>query len=186
MNGFSILVLVGLGIIFSAEAFAQNYSQTRNDLNPSDADLIILFSVAIAIILGIVIFLTRELILRKKTNYDAGKFESKKNRDYEKYHSDWSGESIFGEKKSKFDDEFRKELEESDMPDYYKILGVSSKATQEEIKNRYRLLAKETHPDKSKDSKSEEKMAEINRAYEVLSDEQRREQYDRHMGVSKS
>jgi len=49
MKGFSILILVGLGIIFSAEVFAQNYSQTKNELNPSDADLIILFSVAISV-----------------------------------------------------------------------------------------------------------------------------------------
>jgi len=184
MKGFSILILVGLGILFSAEVFAQSNSQIRDELNPSDTDLVILFSVAIAIVLGLVIFLTRELILRKKTSYDEGKFESKKNKDYEKYHSDWGGESIFGESRSKFDDEFRKELEESDVPDYYKILGVSSKATQKEIKNRYRVLAKETHPDISKDSGSEEKMAEINKAYEVLSDEQRREQYDKYMGVS--
>jgi len=184
MKSFSILILVALSIIYSAEVFAQSGPQIKNELNLSDTDLIILFSVAIAIILGIVIFLTRDLILRKKTNYDTGKFESKKNKDYEKYHSDWGGESIFGEKKSKFDDEFRKELEESDVPDYYKILGVSSKATQEEIKNRYRVLAKETHPDKSKDSKSEEKMTEINKAYEVLSDEQLREQYDKYMGIS--
>jgi len=184
MKGFSILILVGLGILFSTDVFAQSDSQTKNELNPSDTDLIILFSVSIIMVLGIVIFLTRELILRKKTGYDKGKFESKKNRDYEKYHSDWGGESIFGERKSKFDDEFRKELEESDVPDYYKILGVSSKASQEEIKNRYRILAKEIHPDKSKDSKSEEKMTEINKAYEVLSDEQHREQYDKHMDIS--
>jgi len=184
MKGVSILILVGLAILFSTEVFAQNYSQTKNELNPSDTDLVILFSVAIVIVLGLVIFLTRELILQKKTSYDKGKFESKKNRDYEKYHSEWGGESIFGEKRSKFDDEFRKELEESDVPDYYKILGVSSKATQEEIKNRYRVLAKEIHPDKSKDSKSEEKMTEINKAYEVLSDEQHRKQYDKYMDTS--
>jgi len=184
MKGVSILILVGLAILFSTEVFAQNYSQTKNELNPSDTDLVILFSVAIVIVLGLVIFLTRELILQKKTSYDKGKFESKKNRDYEKYHSEWGGESIFGEKRSKFDDEFRKELEESDVPDYYKILGVSSKATHEEIKNRYRVLAKEIHPDKSKDSKSEEKMTEINKAYEVLSDEQHRKQYDKYMGTS--
>jgi len=184
MKGFSILILVGLAILFSTDVFAQSDSQTKNELNPSDTDLVILFSVAIVIVLGIVIFLTREFILRKKTSYDKGKFESKKNRDYEKYHSEWGGESMFEEKKSKFDDEFRKELEESDVSDYYKILGVSSKATQEEIKNRYRVLAKEIHPDKSKDSKSEEKMTAINKAYEVLSDEQRREQYDKHIKTS--
>ncbi len=184
MKGFSILILVGLGIIFSSEVFAQSASQIKDELNPSDTDLIILFSVAIAIVLGLVIFLTRELIFRKKTSYDKGKFESKKNKDYEKYHSDWGEEHVFGKRRSKFDDEFRKELEGSDVPNYYKILGVPSNATHEEIKNRYRVLAKETHPDKSKDSGSEEKMTEINKAYEVLSDEELREQYDKHMGAS--
>ena len=184
MKGFLILILVGLCILFSTDVFAQSDSQTKNELNPSDTDLIILFSVAIIMVLGIVIFLTRELIFRKKLGYDKGKFESKKNRDYEKYHSDWGRESMFGERKSEFDDEFRKELEESEVPDYYKILGVSAKATQEEVKNRYRVLAKETHPDKSRDSNSEEKMTEINKAYEVLSDEQLREQYDKHIDIS--
>ncbi len=59
MKGFSILILVGFGIIFSADVFAQSDTQSRNELNPSDEDLIILFSVAIIMVLGIVIFLTR-------------------------------------------------------------------------------------------------------------------------------
>lgn len=183
IKSFSILVLLVLGFI-AGDVFAQENS--KNELNPSDTDLIILFSVAILMILGVVIYITRELILRKKTGYDKGEFESKKNRDYEKYHSDWSDEeNVLGSRKSKkFDEEFRKELEESDVPDYYKILGVASDASHDEIKNQYRKLAKEIHPDKSKDSKSEKKMAEINKAYEVLSDEQRREQYDKYMSAS--
>ena len=51
-------------------------------------------------------------------------------------------------------------------------------ASNTEIKNRYRELAKQYHPDKNKDS-SEEKMAEINKAYEVLSDEKLRDEYDK-------
>jgi molecular chaperone DnaJ len=182
MKNFSVLVILGLTVLFSIDAFAQSDSG-KNELNPSDTDLIILFSVAILLVLGVVIYITRELILRKKTTYDKGKFTSKKNRDYEKYHADWGDEeNVFDSRKSKkIDDEFRKELEESDVPDYYQIFGVSADASQEEIKNRYRKLAKELHPDKSKDSKSEEKMAQINKAYEVLSDLQRREQYDKYM-----
>ena len=183
MGSFAI-VLLCITILFSTDVFAQVNSD-KNELNPSDTDLIILFSVAILLILGVVIFITRELILRKKTSYDKGEFGSKRNRDYEKYHSDWGDEeNVFGSRKSKkFDDEFRKELEESDVPDYYNILGVSADASQEEIKNRYRKLAKELHPDKSKDSKTEERMAQINKAYEVLSDAQKRKQYDKHMSA---
>jgi DnaJ-class molecular chaperone len=57
-------------------------------------------------------------------------------------------------------------------------------ATQEEIKAKFRQLAKEYHPDKSKDEKSAEKFAEINKAYEVLSDEEVRKDYDKYFKAS--
>ena len=62
-------------------------------------------------------------------------------------------------------------------PDYYKTLGVSKKATAEEIKKAYRKLARENHPDAGGD---EEKFKDINEAYEVLSDEKKRQLYDRY------
>jgi molecular chaperone DnaJ len=63
------------------------------------------------------------------------------------------------------------------MPaDYYEILGVSRSATKDEIKKAYRKLAHTHHPDKG--GGDEEKFKEINRAYEVLGDEQKRAQYD--------
>lgn len=61
--------------------------------------------------------------------------------------------------------------------DYYKILGVSQSATPEEIKKAFRRLAHEYHPDKP--SGNEAKFKEINEAYQVLSDEKKRSQYDR-------
>jgi molecular chaperone DnaJ len=62
--------------------------------------------------------------------------------------------------------------------DYYKILGVSRNASQEEIKKAYRKLAHQYHPDKP--GGDEKKFKEINEAYQVLSDEKKRAMYDRY------
>lgn len=63
--------------------------------------------------------------------------------------------------------------------DYYKILGVDKKATQDEIKKAYRKLAVKYHPDKNPDDKkAEEKFKEANEANDVLSDPEKRKQYD--------
>lgn len=63
------------------------------------------------------------------------------------------------------------------MKDYYKILGVSREASADEIKKAYRRLAHQYHPDKA--GGNEEKFKEINEAYQVLSDKEKRAQYDR-------
>ncbi len=62
--------------------------------------------------------------------------------------------------------------------DYYEVLGISKSASEAEIKSAFRKLAKEYHPDVSKDPNAEEKFKEIQEAYAVLSDESRRRQYD--------
>ncbi|MBO9367889.1 MAG: J domain-containing protein [Chloroflexi bacterium] len=64
--------------------------------------------------------------------------------------------------------------------DYYKILGVDRNASAEEIRRAYRKLAKQYHPDRNPgDKQAEEKFKEINEAYQVLSDPQKRAHYDR-------
>ena len=64
--------------------------------------------------------------------------------------------------------------------DYYEVLGVSKDASDDEIKKAFRKLAIKYHPDKNRDDPkaAEEKFKEINEAYSVLSDKQKRAQYD--------
>lgn len=64
--------------------------------------------------------------------------------------------------------------------DYYKILGVDRKASDDDIRKAYRKLAKQYHPDYNPDNKgAEERFKEINEAYEVLGDSKKRSHYDR-------
>lgn len=69
--------------------------------------------------------------------------------------------------------------------DYYEVLGLSKGASDDEIKKAYRKMAKKYHPDINKDADAEEKFKEINEAYEVLSDPQKKATYDQfgHAGM---
>jgi len=163
-----------------------NFAHAQKDgldmeLEVSDEDKILLFAGFSIGVIGIFLFLARDIILRRKTSYDEEELESKKEKTYEKYHSDWGDdyEEIGQRKNTKQDKEFREALNDDNLPDYYQVLGVSIDATPDEIKNKFRELAKKTHPDKTKKN-SEEEMAKLNKAYEVLSDEESREKYDRY------
>ena len=149
----------------------------------SESDQIILFSFVTIFIIGVLIFLARHSIFKKKTEYDVGDWASKKNRDYEKYHSEWMSDEISFERKGKnklSDDEFSKSLLNKNLPDYYAILQVQENASQDEIKRQFRLFAKKWHPDKKQSNDAEERMVQINTAYEVLSNPERRRMYDQH------
>jgi len=65
-----------------------------------------------------------------------------------------------------------------DYKDYYQIMGLGRTATQDEIKRAYRKLARKYHPDVSKEPKAEEKFKELQEAYEVLKDPEKRGAYD--------
>jgi molecular chaperone DnaJ len=62
--------------------------------------------------------------------------------------------------------------------DYYEVLGVQKNASKDEIKDAYRKLAMQYHPDRNKAPEAEEKFKEISEAYAVLSDDEKRQQYD--------
>ncbi|MGD6808730.1 MAG: molecular chaperone DnaJ [Candidatus Bathyarchaeia archaeon] len=62
--------------------------------------------------------------------------------------------------------------------DYYEVLGVEKNASKDQIKDAYRKLALQYHPDRNKEAGAEDKFKEISEAYAVLSDEQKRSQYD--------
>ena len=72
------------------------------------------------------------------------------------------------------------------MIDYYKLLGVKSKATQAEIKSAYRKLARKSHPDLNPDSKAAREFATLSKAYHVLSDPQERAYYDQQWAAAKN
>ncbi|MGB1749850.1 MAG: DnaJ domain-containing protein, partial [Dehalococcoidia bacterium] len=72
--------------------------------------------------------------------------------------------------------------------DYYEVLGVSRDATAEDLKKAFRKQALKYHPDRNKEEDASDRFKEVNEAYQVLSDPERKAQYDRfgHDGLNGS
>ena len=189
----------------AAAALPQAYAQDGGEYEgPSPSDLVLLFGVSIAVVAGIALYISREAIARKRTAYDRGAYESQRDRDYEKYHSGWGDESAAGDGAGDLggdlggDDEFAPGGDDfgggggaGQAPDYYGVLGLGRTASPDEVKRRYRELAKEAHPDRAagggdgdgdKGADAGRRMALINEAYDVLSDAGRRRRYDLWLG----
>lgn len=66
----------------------------------------------------------------------------------------------------------------ADKRDYYEVLGIDRSSTQKQVKDAYRRLARKLHPDVNPDPEAAEKFKEVGEAYAVLSDQEKREQYD--------
>ena len=156
-------ILLAAGATWTAPVWAQ-----RDEGTITPEETMIIFIIFIVAVISLFLYLARHSIRRQRTEYDDSSYDSKKNRDYEKYHSDWQDDY----------QEYGGHKGAPDAPDYYGILGVPPDATPHAIKSRYRELAKEMHPDVSGGA-SDTDMARINEAYEVLSDERRRAEYDR-------
>lgn len=183
MNKFSIFVIVLMTLGGAQITNAQNENLDMN-LEVTDEEKIILFSGFAIAVIAILLFLARDIILRKKTSYDEKELASKKDKTFEKYHSDWGDDyEELGQRQNTAEDkEFRDAASNDELPNYYEVIGVSKDASVEEIRNKFRELVKKTHPDKTKEN-SEGKMAELNKAYEILSDKERREKYDKYLKV---
>ncbi len=184
MNQLKI-VLIFIIIFSTVQVSHAQINESDRMLQVSDEEKIMLFIGSTIVVIAIFLFLARDIILRRKTSYDKKEHESKKDRTYEKYHSDWGDdyEEVGKRGNSEEEKEFRENITNDNLPNYYKILGLEVNATQEQIKKNFRELAKKTHPDKTKED-SEEEMIKINKAYEVLSDETSKEKYDKYLNLT--
>lgn len=172
-NAAATLAFVAALPGFALDALAQGQDRLPQVSLQDQAIVLGAFAAGAA---GVFLYLARDVILRKKTDYDRDDLESKHEKTFEKYHSDWGDD--YEEVGSRTAAGSAGPLGDGELPDYYGALGVESGATQDEIKARFRDLAKKHHPDRAGGG-SDDEMAAINEAYGVLSDEDLRAEYDR-------
>jgi hypothetical protein len=159
------IILIGI----SQDTLAQEEVASSNlEYAMTTEESIMLFGGFAIAVIGIFLFLARDSILRRKTSYDKEEHESKKDKTYEKYHSDWTDDYVdFTYTKFTEDDaEFSKAAQNSTLPDYYKILGLPRSASPEprnytqirvREKKQMKLWQKLTRPMKFYPKKKEKK-----------------------------
>jgi len=168
-----------LPLVFLIGLAGAAHAQEEPAVSPEDQTVI--FAGFVAAVAAVFAYLARDMILRKKTDYDEQDLGSKEDKEYEKYHSDWGDDyEDLGDRTRRFKERFRRMSGDEGLPDLYAIMGMERDATPDQIKRQYRKLAKESHPDRSSEEGAKERMAEINLAYEILSDPEQREEYDRY------
>lgn len=143
--------------------FVQVHAQEGTQV-AREADVWTVFFGFIVGVVALGVYIARDAIFRKKTDYDRGEYGSKKDRSHEKYRSDWQ------------DDYVTESAQTEHTKSHYDTLGIGRTATAAEIKLRYRELAKMHHPDRT--GTESEDLVRINEAYEVLSDTESRRKYD--------
>lgn len=155
-SALSIMTIIGLPVIATAQLDQQVQI---------NSDSTIIFGGFIIAVIALGVYIARDAILRKKTDYDSAEYASKKDRSHDQYKSSWQ------------DDYVEPVLQAKPISDHYETLGIKNTATDAEIKLRYRELVKKHHPDKTGgDSKD---LVRINKAYEALSNAASRRKYDK-------
>jgi len=107
MIRLSMILILALSIFPLTFVFGQdNKPQSNDTLSLTKDEQIILYTTAVFIVIGIFLYLARDIIRKKKTDYDQSDFASQKDRDYDKYHSDWLEDFEEFRSKDAIDDEF--------------------------------------------------------------------------------
>lgn len=133
----------------------------------------------------ILVIIVSIFVYKKRMNFINDKFGSDKTIYYTFIDDDENKKENFEYEKSDYSNnyynnkQYQKD-ERENSKDYYKILGLDKTATQEEIKRAYYKSMSKFHPDKNKNSQKANEITKLlNEAYEVLSDEEKRDEYDR-------
>lgn len=158
---FRCLAVIAGALLFGITGTAS--AQTDQPATISDSTIVFIGFIIAVILLGV--YIARNAIFAKRTEYDDGEFDSKKDKTKEKYSSDWQ-------------DDYADQGVETANPslNLYNVLGLERTASASEIKLRYRELVKKHHPDRT--GAESEELVRINEAYETLSDVERRRKYD--------
>lgn len=191
--GIEIFLPMITGILKSMGILENTYSELVITHIESIDNII---NIVFLIIISVIIYRIRINFIDEKFNlsyYIEKEFEDNYNTDEKYYRNDNNSFEYDDEDHEFYKNYYTKEYQNRNynyrqeeqnnstyIKDYYNILGINKHATQEEIRKAYYKLMAKYHPDKNKNSDNSNTITKlINEAYEVLSDEEKREQYDR-------